>query len=98
MKTTCDTTSTREKETCGCMDVGTIIDNTDCSAAYSKSFASRDEATAMQASLVKKARDIESEPCQIDASVVEENGAFTLKMRFVFACQAETVIFQLGIR
>jgi uncharacterized protein (TIGR00743 family) len=98
MKTTCDSTSTREKETCGCMDVGTILDNADCVATYSKQFATKEDALAAQESLVAKARSIESEPCQISADLTQAGNAYQLDMSFVFSCQAETLIFQLGTR
>ncbi|MEN3754324.1 YfcZ/YiiS family protein [Mangrovibacter yixingensis] len=98
MKTTCDNTSTREKETCGCMDVGTILDNADCIATYSKQFATKEEALAAQESLTAKARGIESEPCQISADLAQAGDVYQLDMSFVFSCQAETLIFQLGTR
>ncbi len=41
---------------CCCMDVGTIMDNTDCTASYSRVFTNRPEAEAMLAALSEKAR------------------------------------------
>ncbi len=36
--------SADETPVCCCMDVGTIVDNTDCTASYSRVFANRAEA------------------------------------------------------
>ncbi|WP_139802877.1 YfcZ/YiiS family protein, partial [Cronobacter sakazakii] len=48
--------------------------------------------------LTAKAREVESEPCQITPRFTEEADGVRLDIDFVFACQAETVIFQLGLR
>jgi uncharacterized protein (TIGR00743 family) len=98
MNAKCNVTGTREKETCGCMDVGTIVDNTDCSAVYSQQFSQRQEAEAKQQQLIAKARSIESEPCQITSQLSDTPSGVTLDMSFTFSCQAETLIFQLGLR
>ena len=57
--------SADETPVCCCMDVGTIVDNTDCTASYSHVFANRAEAETL-AALSEKARNVESEPCQIN--------------------------------
>ena len=57
--------SADETPVCCCMDVGTIVDNTDCTASYSRVFANRAEAEQTLAALSEKARNVESEPCQI---------------------------------
>ena len=43
--------SADETPVCCCMDVGTIMDNTDCTASYSRVFANRAEAEEMLAAL-----------------------------------------------
>ncbi|VDZ77704.1 putative cytoplasmic protein [Salmonella bongori] len=48
--------------------------------------------------LTEKARSVESEPCQITPTFTEESGGVRLDIDFVFACEAETLIFQLGLR
>jgi uncharacterized protein (TIGR00743 family) len=40
------------------MDVGTIVDNTDCTASYSRVFANRAEAEQTLAALSEKARNV----------------------------------------
>lgn len=57
--------SADETPVCCCMDVGTIMDNSDCTASYSRVFASRAEAEQTLAALTEKARSVESEPCKI---------------------------------
>ncbi|EOZ6411112.1 YfcZ/YiiS family protein [Cronobacter turicensis] len=90
--------SADETPVCCCIDVGTIIDNTDCVASYSRVFANRADADATLAALTSRAREVESEPCQITPRYTEEADGVRLDIDFVFACQAETVIFQLSLR
>ena len=81
-----------------CMDVGTIVDNTDCTASYSRVFANRAEAEQTLAALSEKARNVESEPCQINPTFTDVDGGVQLDIDFVFSCEAESLIFQLGLR
>jgi len=80
------------------MDVGTIVDNTDCTASYSRVFANRAEAEATLAALSEKARNVESEPCKINSTFTDVEGGVQLNIDFVFSCEAESLIFQLGLR
>ncbi|HBR1352229.1 YfcZ/YiiS family protein [Klebsiella quasipneumoniae] len=90
--------STDETPVCCCMDVGTIVDNTDCTASYSRVFANRAEAEQMLAALSEKARSVESEPCKINPVFADVDGGVKLDIDFVFSCEAESLIFQLGLR
>ncbi|ELY3046873.1 YfcZ/YiiS family protein [Klebsiella pneumoniae] len=90
--------SADETPVCCCMDVGTIVDNTDCTASYSRVFANRAEAEQTLAALSEKARNVESEPCQINPTYTDVDGGVQLDIDFVFSCEAESLIFQLGLR
>ncbi|APS32277.1 hypothetical protein RC91_15215 [Pectobacterium brasiliense] len=90
--------SAEETAACCCVDVGTIMDNTDCTASYSNVFGDRAEAEAALAALTEKARAVESEPCEIASALEEVDGGVKLDIDFTFSCQAETMIFQLGLR
>lgn len=90
--------SAEETAACCCVDVGTVMDNTDCTASYRKVFSDRKEAEAMLAALSEKARSLESDPCQIDSRFSDTDGGVQLDVDFTFSCQAETLIFQLGLR
>ena len=90
--------SADETPVCCCMDVGTIVDNTDCTASYSRVFANRAEAEQTLAALSEKARNVESEPCQINPTFTDVHGGVQLDIDFVFSCEAESLIFQLGLR
>ncbi|HBR5047170.1 TPA: YfcZ/YiiS family protein [Klebsiella pneumoniae] len=90
--------SADETPVCCCMDVGTIVDNTDCTASYSHVFANRAEAERTLAALSEKARNVESEPCQINPTFTDVDGGVQLDIDFVFSCEAESLIFQLGLR
>ena len=90
--------SADETPVCCCMDVGTIVDNTDCTASYSRVFANRAEAEQTLAALSEKARNVESEPCQINPTFTDVDGGVQLDIDFVFSCEADSLIFQLGLR
>ncbi|CZX83144.1 YfcZ/YiiS family protein [Enterobacter hormaechei] len=90
--------SADETPVCCCMDVGTIMDNTDCTASYSRVFPNRAEAEETLAALSKRAREVESDPCEIKSTFTEVEGGVQLDIDFVFACEAETLIFQLALR
>ncbi|MGK8932001.1 YfcZ/YiiS family protein [Pluralibacter gergoviae] len=90
--------SADETPVCCCMDVGTIMDNSDCTASYSRVFATRAQAEETLAALTEKARGVESEPCTITPVFKEVDGGVQLDIDFVFSCEAETLIFQLGLR
>ncbi|MDF7681482.1 YfcZ/YiiS family protein [Enterobacteriaceae bacterium ESL0689] len=90
--------SADETPVCCCMDVGTIMDNSDCTASYSRVFASRAEAEQMLTTLSEKAHSVESEPCKITATFIDVADGVQLDIDFVFCCEAETLIFQLGLR
>ncbi|EPP1947245.1 YfcZ/YiiS family protein, partial [Escherichia coli] len=87
--------SADETPVCCCMDVGTIMDNSDCTASYSRVFANRAEAEQTLAALTEKARSVESEPCKISPTFTEESDGVRLDIDFTFACEAEMLIFQL---
>lgn len=88
----------RESAVCCCVDVGTIIDNTDCVAKYEKVFATKQEAEQALSQLTEKARSVESEPCKIDSHISTVDKGVNLKASFTFSCEAEMLIFQLGLR
>ena len=90
--------SADETPVCCCMDVGTIVDNTDCIASYSHVFANRAEAEQTLAALSEKARNVQSEPCKINPTFTDVDGGVQLDIDFVFSCEAESLIFQLGLR
>ena len=90
--------SADETPVCCCMDVGPIMDNTDCTASYSRVFPNRAEAEETLAALSQRAREVESDPCEIKSTFTEVEGGVQLDIDFVFACEAETLIFQLGLR
>ena len=90
--------SADETPVCCCMDVGTIVDNTDCTASYSRVFANRAEAEQTLAALSEKARNVQSEPCRINPTFTDVDGGVQLDINFIFSCEAESLIFQLGLR
>ncbi|BET97508.1 YfcZ/YiiS family protein [Xenorhabdus taiwanensis] len=87
-----------ETAACCCVDVGTVIDNEDCTASYQCVFVSEQEAEVMVNTLIKKAKSVESDPCIIRHSIEAVDGGMQLSVDFTFSCQAEALIFQLGLR
>lgn len=87
-----------ESKVCCCVDVGTTLDNSDSTASYHHVFTHKADAEAMLETLTAQARSVESEPCKITSRFSEQDGGICLDVDFVFCCQAETFIFQLGLR
>ncbi|MCK3658010.1 hypothetical protein A4G18_04605 [Pasteurellaceae bacterium Pebbles2] len=85
---------------CNTFDVGSILDNSELEVKFDKIYPTQAEAEKALEKLVQKARDTESEsdPCQIETEIIAVDGGFQVKANFVFSCQAEVVIFQLGTR
>ena len=50
------------------------------------------------AALTAKANAAASEPCKIHSEYKETADGVELKADFTFSCQAETLIFELGLR
>lgn len=90
--------SANETAACCCVDVGTVMDNTDCTASWNQLYATHQQAAEMLNQLTEKARQIESEPCVIDARFTEQPTGVELEADFTFSCQVETMIFQLSLR
>lgn len=90
--------SAEETAACCCVDVGTIIDNKNCTASYQHIFSDKAQAEAMLEQLSAKARSIASEPCQISHQFSDVDGDVQLTADFAFSCEAENLIFQLGLR
>lgn len=83
---------------CNTFDVGSILDNSEREAKVSQVYATEEEAQQALQRLTQKARDIESDECQISSEIKAVDGGYQLDAVFSFSCQAEVIIFQLGIR
>lgn len=87
-----------ETAACCCVDVGTIVDNEDCTARYEHVFTTEDDAKKQLETLTQAARDVESEPCQIISHIEKVAEGVKLTASFTFCCGAECLIFQLKLR
>ncbi|BFU59250.1 MULTISPECIES: YfcZ/YiiS family protein [Rodentibacter] len=87
-----------ESLTCSCVDVGTIIDGSDCTVNVDQIYHNRTEAEQALARLTEKARKTESEPCEIVSEIISMEDGVQLKASFTFSCQAEAMIFELANR
>ena len=83
---------------CNTFDVGSILDNSEREAKISQLYATQEEAQQAFQRFTQKARDVESDPCQINSEINAVDGGYQLDASFTFSCQAEVIIFQLGIR
>ncbi|MEI9535144.1 YfcZ/YiiS family protein [Moellerella wisconsensis] len=90
--------SAEETAACCCVDVGTVLDNKDCTASYQHLFATQQEAEAMLKTLTEKAKSVESDPCVISHKIETTTDGAQLTADFSFSCEAESLIFQLGLR
>ncbi|MCP1660318.1 YfcZ/YiiS family protein [Neisseria perflava] len=80
------------------VEVGTVFDGEDCTVDILQSYETEQLAKEAEVLYTAKAREVESEPCQIKSSITPVDSAFQLKMELVFSCQSEKVIFQLRLR
>ncbi|OOF56046.1 YfcZ/YiiS family protein [Rodentibacter myodis] len=87
-----------ESLTCSCVDVGTIIDGSDCTVNVEQIYGSQAEAEQALATLTEKAHKTESDPCQISSEIITLENGVQLKASFTFSCQAEAMIFELANR
>ncbi|QIW15018.1 hypothetical protein A4G20_00855 [Pasteurellaceae bacterium RH1A] len=87
-----------ETPVCCCVDVGTIIDGSDCAVDFSQVYANQAQAEEALAYLTEKAQAAQSDPCKIESQFKEVDGGVELSARFEFCCQAESMIFQLSTR
>jgi len=83
---------------CCCVEIGTVIDNSDCTAHWSGHFSDRAAAEVMLAQLSDRAQRAASEPCTVHATFTARGTGVQLDMDFTFCCQAESLIFQFGLR
>lgn len=56
------------------------------------------DANAALERLTKKARNTESDPCEIKSEIVAVENGVQLNASFTFSCQAEAMIFELANR
>lgn len=87
-----------ESLTCSCVDVGTIIDGSDCTVEVNQTYTTESEANAALERLIQKARNTESDPCEIKSDIQHTENGIVLTASFTFSCQAEAMIFELANR
>lgn len=90
--------SAQETAACCCVDVGTIIDNEDCTASFHMTFVQDKDAKSMLTKLTELARSVGSEPCIINSSIHDGDEGVELNADFTFEYQVETLIFQMKLR
>lgn len=78
--------------------MGAIISHGEASVTIEKIVTNQSEALALLADLTKKAEKIQSELCKIDSRVEAVPEGFKLAAIFNFCCEAERLVFQLGLR
>ncbi|MFM2483233.1 YfcZ/YiiS family protein [Celerinatantimonas sp. YJH-8] len=83
---------------CSCVEIGSIIDGSECSTPIEQQFSSKAEAEQALALLTEKVRKAENEPAQIEVEVQPEGDQFKLAGTVTFGCQAENLIFQMSLR
>lgn len=76
----------------------TMFDNLENSIEFEQYYASEQEAQSALDYLIAKAREVETEPCQIESEICQSGEGVQLKANFHFSCQAEVVIFQMKLR
>ena len=93
MKDVVDKCSTK-----GCaIDIGTVIDNDNCTSKFSRFFATREEAESFMTKLKELASSAD-EGASVAYKIKDLEGQVELDAAFTFSCQAEMIIFELSLR
>ena len=93
MKDVVDKCSTK-----GCaIDIGTVIDNDNCTSKFSRFFATREEAETKLKELAA-ATSSADEGASVAYKIKDLEGQVELDAAFTFSCQAEMIIFELSLR
>lgn len=82
---------------CNTFDMKSLFDNRDCTQEMSYLYDTEEQAQTALNFFTQKAREVESEPCEIKAEISKTEEGFLLNADFTFCCQAELVIFQMKI-
>ncbi|OOF59538.1 YfcZ/YiiS family protein [Rodentibacter myodis] len=82
---------------CNTFDMKSLFDNRDCTQEINYLYDTQAQAQTALDFFTQKAREVESEPCDIQAEISSTEEGYLLKAEFTFCCQAELVIFQMKI-
>ena len=82
---------------CNTFDMKSLFDNRDCTQEMSYLYDTEEQAQTALDFFTQKAREVESEPCEIKSEISKTEEGFLLNADFTFCCQAELVIFQMKI-
>ena len=67
---------------CNTFDMKSLFDNSDCSLPIEQFYATRQDAEGALEYFTLKARDVESEPCQIQSEIQQVEEGYVLKAVF----------------
>ncbi|OOF51191.1 hypothetical protein BKK54_03610 [Rodentibacter genomosp. 1] len=80
---------------CNTFDMKSLFDNRDCTQEINYIYDTQEQAQTALDFFTEKAREVESEPCEIQSEITKVDDGYLLKAKFAFCCQAELVIFQM---
>lgn len=80
---------------CNTFDMKSLFDNRDCTQEINYIYDTQEQAQSALDFFTQKAREVESEPCEIQSEISKVDDGYLLKAKFAFCCQAELVIFQM---
>lgn len=75
-----------------------MLDNSECKIAFEAVYDSKEQAQQAVEFFSKKAKSVETEPCEIKSELSQIEEGFLMKMWLTFSCQAEVILFQMAIR
>ncbi|MDO9748588.1 YfcZ/YiiS family protein [Glaesserella parasuis] len=75
-----------------------MFDNADSTIELALVYPTQADAEQGLTTLTAKAREVESDPCNISSQISQTEDGFLLQAKFLFSCQAEAVIFQMKLR
>ncbi|WP_386687399.1 YfcZ/YiiS family protein [Lonepinella sp. MS14437] len=74
-----------------------FFDGSSSAVQISQFFATQQDAEQALQYFIQKAKQVESEPCEIHSEIQQIDNTIVLNMQITFCCEVEAVLFQMKI-
>lgn len=75
-----------------------VLDDSDRQIAFEALYDTEEQALQAVEFFSKKAKSVETDPCDIRYEIRRIEEGFLVVMRIEFSCQAEVILFQMAVR
>ncbi|WP_439238722.1 YfcZ/YiiS family protein [Lonepinella sp. BR2919] len=74
-----------------------FLDGSESAAQISQNFPTQQDAEQALQYFIQKAKQVESEPCEIHSDIQPIENNVVLHLKIVFCCEVEAILFQMKI-